>query len=294
MARSCACDRLLSRAAGDFGFRALPMLARMLWFELLAAATAAPEKGHIRFLGSVSESVSRLVNRTETDVSADLDALATLGWLDRDDDGRGVWMPGMRSAVARVEAARANGLRGGRPRKGETTEAARERRQGALMLPLQGGHRETQETETEPSGESSRAAAKPIATEEEAAAAREAPPWVSLAQDLAGIAGLDPARGGWNALPVKGWVEAGVAADVIVETVRAVAARPRAKPIGSLMFFHKAVMEAHDRARPRDGLPAAEAMDDYDTEVLRPWQANGCHGVPMRRSDWIATRRASA
>lgn len=292
MARSCACDRLLTRAAGDFGFRALPMLARMLWFELLAAATAAPEKGHLRFLGSVSDAVSRLVNRSETDVAADLDALATLGWLDRDDDGRGVWMPGMRSAVARAEAARANGSRGGRPLKGETKEAYRERKQGHLALPIAGGRGETQETKTEPSDESSRAAAKPIATEEEAAAARDTPSWVSLAQDLAVIAGLDPARGGWNALPVKGWVDAGVPEDVIRETVRTTAARPRAKPIGSLMYFNKAVMEAHERAAPRDGLP--EAVDAYDIEVLRPWQANGCHGVPPRRSEWIATRRASA
>lgn len=288
MARSCASDRLLARAAGDFGFRALPMLARMLWFELLAAATAAQEKGHLRFLGSVSESVSRLVNRPETEVAADLDALASLGWLDRDDDGRGLWMPGMRSAVVRAEAARANGLRGGRPRKGESLEAARERRQGHLVLPIAGGRGETQETKTEPSMESSRAAAASALSEEKQAAVRETPAWVSLAHEIAAIAGIDPARGGWNALPVKGWVDAGVPEDVIIETVRLVAARPRAKPIGSLMFFHQAVMEAHGRSAPREASP----VSGYE-QALREWQRNGAQGVPPSLKEWQAGRAAA-
>jgi murein DD-endopeptidase MepM/ murein hydrolase activator NlpD len=288
MARSCACDRLLSRAASDFGFRALPLLARMLWFELLAAAVAAPQKGHIRFLGSVSESVSRLVNRSETEIAADLDALARLGWLDADEDGRGVWMPGMRAAVARVEAARTNGLRGGRPRKGETADAARERRQGHLALPIAGGRVETQETKTEPSGESSRAAAASSLSEGKQAAAREAPSWVSLAQELAAIAGIDPARGGWNALPVKGWVDAGVPEDVILETVRQVAARPRAKPIGSLMFFHRAVMEAHSREAPRE----PSVVSGYE-QALRQWQRDGAQGVPPSLAEWRAGRAAA-
>ncbi|MBW6399996.1 hypothetical protein KPL78_19200 [Roseomonas sp. HJA6] len=297
MARACLCDRWLNRAAGDMGFRALPLLARMLWFEILAASTLAPEKGVLRFPCSVSDAVSRLVNRTETDVETDLAALADLGWLDLDEDGRSVALPGVKAASARTEAARTNGLRGGRPRKGETRETARERRQGTLMLPMAGGAAETQETETEPRPESSRAAAKPIAIEKkEAADAREETDWVALGAELFVLAGLDPARGHHSALPVKGWLEAGAPPDLIREVVRTVAARPRrdGKPIGNLMYFGRAVMEALDTARARPEPAAPSDWDLYQAEVMRDWESNGRHGVPMSIDDWRATRRAVA
>jgi len=289
MARSCLCDRWLTRAAADMGFRALPALARLLWFDLLAAAMVAADKGRLRFPCSVSAAVSRLVNRSETDVETDLAALVELGWLDLDDDGRGVALPGVQAASARVEAARSNGLRGGRPRKGETREDARDRRQGALMLPLAGGGAETQETETEPSGESSRAAAKPIAIEaKQAADAREETDWVAIGAELADIAGLDPARGHHSALPVKGWMEAGASADLIRDVVRRVSARPRrdGRPIGSLMFFSRAVMEEVARAAPPPP-PVERSTSGYE-HAFRLWRENGAHGAPPSLAEWRA------
>lgn len=294
MARTCLCDRWLTRAAADMGFRALPALARLLWFDLLAAAMVAADKGRMRFPCSVSNAVSRLVSRPETEVETDLAALVELGWLELDEDGRGVALPGVQAASARVEAARSNGLRGGRPRKGETREAARDRRQGALMLPLNGGAAETQETETEPTGESSRAAAKPIAIEaKQAADAREETDWVALGAELADLAGLDAARGHHSALPVKGWLAAGASPDLIRDVVRRVAARPRrdGKPIGSLQFFHRAVMEEADRAAP-PAMPAQVGTTGYEA-ACRRWRENGAHGAPPSLAEWRASQAAA-
>jgi hypothetical protein len=290
MPRSCICDRWLTRAAADLGFQALPAAAQLLFFRLLASAAGAEERGRVRFPVPVSIAVSRILNRTETEAETDIAALVDLGWIEMDADGRGVWMAGSKAQAGRVEAAHINGLRGGRPRKNETPEQARQRRQGHLMLPLAGAAEKPMETEREPSGESSRAAAASSSTVQEAAAAGARDGWVSLARECATIAGMDPARGGWNALPVKGWVDAGVSADVILETVRTVAARPRRSPIVSLMFFHQAVMDAH-KAAP--SATAAPTVADGYREALRQWQANGAQGVPPSRADWLAAQAAA-
>jgi hypothetical protein len=289
MARSCACDRWLTRAAADMGFRALPALARLLWFDILAAATVATEKGHLRFPCSVSDAVSRLVSRSETDVESDIAALVELGWLDLDADGRGVALPGVQAAAARVEAARHNGLRGGRPRKGDTPESYRERRQGTLMLPIQGGPAETQGTETEPNPESSRTAAKPIAIEAKQAAVREGDDWVSLGREIAETIGLDPAKGHHSALPVKGWMDAGASADLIREVVRTKVAKA-ASPIRTIAYFRDAVMEA--LARPAPSLGTGGRTDDE--RAIEAWQRNGCQGMPMTGAQWRASQQSAA
>ena len=288
MARSCACDRWLTRAASDIGFHALPPLAQLLWFRLLAAAIGAEEKGHLRFPCPVSAAVSRLLNRSETEAAEDIAALVDLGWIDLDDDGRGLWMQGAKAASGRVEAAKVNGLRGGRPRKGETPEAARERRQGSLMLPMVGGAGETHETKPEPNGESLRAAAKPIAIEAKQAAVRETAEWVSLGQEIAELIGLDPARDRYSALPVKGWMDAGASADLIRDVVRTRVASA-STPIRAIGYFRNAVMEALERAVP----PEPVEPDGY-AEVIREWERNGRHGVPMSPADWRASRQAAA
>lgn len=291
MARTCLCDRWLTRAAADMGFRALPALARLLWFDILAAAMVAAEKGRLRFPCPVSDAVSRLVSRSETDIETDLAALVDLGWLDLDDDGRGVSLPGVQAATARVEAARSNGLRGGRPRKGETREAARDRRQGTMMLPIAGGTSETHGTETEPNGESSRAAAKPIAIEaKQAADAREETNWVALGMELGEIAGLDAARGRWTCQDVQGWLAAGATPDMIRDVVRTVAARPRrdGRPIGSLKFFDAAVRDAIDRAAPPPP-PAARPTSGYEA-AFRRWKESGAQGAPPRLAEWQASQ----
>lgn len=289
MPRSCICDRWLTRAASDLGFQTLPAAAQLLFFRLLASAAGAEERGRVRFPVPVSVAVSRILNRTETEAETDLAALVDLGWIEVEPDGRSLWLAGAKAQAGRVEAAQINGLRGGRPRKHETPEQARLRRQGSLMLPMAGGAEKPTETEPEPGGESSRAAAASSSTVKQAAAAGAREGWVALAHRCAELAGLDPARGGWNALPVKGWVDAGVPEDVILETVRTIAARPRSAPIGSLMFFHRAVMEAHRQAAPPVRDPVASGYE----QALRDWQRNGAQGIPPSRAEWQARMAAA-
>lgn len=287
MARSCACDRWLTRAASDIGFHALPPLAQLLWFRLLAAAISAEEAGHLRFPCLVADAVSRLLNRTVTEAETDLAALADLGWIEADADGRGLWMVGAKARNARAEAARLNGLRGGAPRKGEGKEAYRERRQGNLMLPMAGGAGETQETQAEPNGESSRTAAKPIAIEAKQAAVRETAEWVSLGEWIADQIGLDPANGKHSYQPVKGWMDAGASAELIREVVQAKVARASGK-IRAIGYFRDAVMEAMQR-----DAPPAPLEDSGYHQACREWQRNGAQGAPPTLEAWRARQAAA-
>jgi hypothetical protein len=272
MSRSCLCQRLLLRAASDAAFRLLPDPVRLLWFDLVALASAAPVRGRLRFLGSVSLSVSRLVSRPETEIATELADLAHLGLIELDEDGASLWLPGAREGAARAEAARRNGSRGGRPRKGETPEQALRRRQQEMMLPIAGGAAAAAEPgETEP--------AKPIvvpatttthsslSSSEGEGSAREAPDWVRLGMELAELAGMDAAKGGHDCRPVQGWLTAGIAPETIREAVREAVGRPsyRAGKVFTLGYFGGAVQRLHERG----GAAIAPRWQDTAEELER-------------------------
>lgn len=284
MARSCAGDKWLKRTVSDAAFRTLPPMVRHLWLDLVAYATASDTPGQFRFPGSVSASVSMLLSLSETDVQTALETLADLGWAECDADGRTLWLAGARDNAARAEAARINGNRGGRPRKGETAEAARARRQPSFLLPIAGtaGASETQETESEPKRESSRAACLASSKEEVAAAPRDVG-WVSLASELADLAGFDGASGGWNATPVRGWMERGATPGLLRQVIGAVAARHgyRDRRVRSFQYFEQAVVEA----MAAGVASSPEPTSPYAMAMLR-WQANGMQGEAPRRSDY--------
>lgn len=292
MGRRCHCDTLFRRLEEDVRLRTLPMAAQMLWLRLmrLAAGTSGFD-GVLRFGSEFGflVAVSLAVSCAETDVEPALAALERRGLVERD-GADALRLPDAEPAAARSEAARINGLRGGRPRRGETPEAARERRQGSLMLPM-AGRAETQETKAEPNGESSRVAAKPIAIEaQQAADAREETDWLALGPELADIAGLDPARGAWTFKPVKGWLEAGASADLIRDVVRRkVATRTGdAGPIRSLLWFDQAVREAAQRAAPPPP-PAPRSTTGYEA-AFRQWKESGAHGAPPSLAEWRASQ----
>lgn len=296
MGKRCHCEKLFRRLEEDVRLRTLPMGAQMMWLRLVRLAASTPGFDGALHFGSefgFLVAVSLAVSCAETEAETHLAALERRGLVLRGEDGASLVIPDVEPAAARSEAARINGLRGGRPRKGESREAYRERRQGNLLLAVAGGAEAHAETQAEPNDESSRAAAVASSSGKEAAAVREALEWVSLGQELVVIAGLDPARGGWNLMPVKGWMDAGVPADVIRETVRAVAARPRPKPIGSLQFFHRAVMEAHEAARAAEAPPVRHEPCGYEA-ALREWQRNGAQGVPPSLAEWRASQDVAA
>jgi hypothetical protein len=255
MSRSCLCSRLLARAASDAAFRLLPAPARLLWFDLVTAALAAPVPGRLRFLGSVPASVSVLVSRPETDVRTDLAQLVTLGLLEIEPDETELWLPGVKERAARAEAARRNGTAGGRPRKGETPQQMRERRQGEMLLSMPGGapaDAPEKPTETKPGNPLARATTSTSLEVRSSGgsppppAREETPPWVSLGLELAEIAGLDPARGGYDFRPVQTWLNQGRTPDTIRAAISAAASRPGYQPgkVMSLRYFDRPVAEA--------------------------------------------------
>lgn len=292
MGRRCHCEKLFERLEGDVRLRTLPMAAQFLWLKLMRLASTTPGfDGVLRFgsdLGFIT-AVSVAVSHAESEVETALAALERRGLVERGADGESLRLPDAEHAAARTEAARINGLRGGRPRKGETREAYNARRQGALMLPLQGGAAETRETETEPGAESSRvAAASSLEVQEGSSKPREAD-WVSLGTDLAAIAGIDGARGGFNLLPVKGWVDAGASPDLLRDVLRRCAARPGYRPVRSLQYFHQAVMDAMREAAPPE---PAQPTTGY-AQAMRDWQRGGCQGIPPSLDEWKAAQVAA-
>ncbi|WP_419900706.1 hypothetical protein [Roseomonas sp. USHLN139] len=284
MSRPSPYQRLLVSLAADASFRVLPPMVRLLMHELVAFFAAAPEPGRLRFLGSVPASVSHLVSLNETEVETGLETLAALGLIEHETAANTLWLRGARAGCARAEAARINGSKGGRPRKNPLPVPG----QTALMLPIQGGAVETQETEAKPGRESSRAVVLTTSRREEGSTARELAAWVALGQQVADIAGLDPARGGYDFSPVRGWLTKGASPELIVRTVQQVARRPdfATKKIRTLTYFDGAIDRAIKAPRPAVVDQAEEtcarmAEDNYQA-LLTAWAQNPKGPRPTR------------
>ncbi|EHM00458.1 hypothetical protein HMPREF9946_02589 [Acetobacteraceae bacterium AT-5844] len=281
MARAAPTERLLVRTVTDMGFDDLPMPVQYLWYRLLSFALGSLEKGCIRFSGfsgSVSASVSKRIPMPETEIETGLETLEKLGWLERDEAAHCLWMRDMRANAARAEAAKANGSKGGRPRKGETLEQARERkaelarRQGHFMMPISGGLAETQETEQKPNAESSRAGAVVTTTSDievsGGSIAREETDLVSLVEDLAATARL-PAGRRLSAEPVAEWLAAGVSVGTIRSVVAKLSRRPSYDPlkVSTWRYFGPGIEEAlakRPEPQPAAHTPLAETVHDED------------------------------
>jgi len=284
LSRSCLCARWLTRAVTDPALAVAPASVRALFLELVARATACGNGGVFRFLGSVPVSVSRLVTRPETEIETEIESLRALGLLDLDEDGCGLALVGAREASARIVAARANGLRGGRPRRGETVEQMRQRRQGAFMLPIAGGApAKTHETENRTNPESSCATSTSPSLKEVKEVAR-APAWVSLASELADLAGFDPARGYHDARHVQGWLEAGATPELLRRVISDVADRPgyAEKRIRTWRYFDRAVIEAIQ------GEAAPPLHKPGYGEALIAWTLGGEQGPKPTRMEFAA------
>lgn len=289
MSRRCFCERLMRRMEDDVRLRTLPMAAQLLWLKLMRLVANSAEPGILR-LGSdfgFLQSVSLAVSHAETEVETALAALERRGLVERMEAEGALVLPDAVDGGKRVEAARSNGLRGGRPRKDETRDAYLARRQGRLMMPIEGGKADVPETQAKPKPESSCVAAKPLEEKEGKQAAREAEGWVSVGNALAEIAGMDPVRGGFNVMPAKGWMEAGASADLLREVFRKVVARPSYPKAGarSLMYFNDAVREAI--ATGASGAAPAADADPY-AEIDKRWRVTVAHwdhsrGVPPSR-----------
>lgn len=267
MARRCLCGRLLAAVHDDPRLRTLPLGARMLFVLVAESAARSPVCGVLPF--SETRRVSLLVSAPETEVETHLQTLRAEGLITAGPDG-GLAVPLLAEGASRAEAARRNGAAGGRPRKGESREDYLRRRQASMLLPLPAAAPPSETQETEPGKPVARATTtttcKSIQVSEVGSSpppARDAAPgWVSLGEEVAELAGLDPARGGYDFRPVQGWLEAGASPDAIRAAVGRVAGRPgyAGVRVTSLRYFDRAVQEERGRqaAPPRIALPSPD------------------------------------
>lgn len=279
MSRRCACHDWMEMLRADPRLRTMSLGARMLWLHLVDSLSRLPEPG-VFVLGSrvgSNREIALLVSATETEVETHLETLLETHLVTRRESD-GALMIAMPVAAARTSVNRENGGKGGRPRRGETAESAYRRRQGNLTMAITGGKTETQETELQTdAGENPRARGLTCTLTKETT---KPPDILVFGNELAELAGLDPARGMFDFIPLKTWLDSGASADLIRETITAVAARPsyRAANVKGLSYFNGAIADAL-RAAPRLD-PAREARAKEYNDEFDLYVANGCRGTP--------------
>lgn len=276
MARRCLCARLLAALHEDPRLRTLPLATRMLFLLVAEAAAASPVSGVLPF--RETRRVSLLVSASETEVQTALETLLAEGLL-AEDPGGGLAVPLLQALPPRAEAARRNGSRGGRPRKGETPEAAYVRRQSDMLLTLPGGAaaaaKPAESRDAKPvSPISSKLITQLSAVEVEGSArGTETADWIALGTELAEIAGMDGARGGYNYRPVQAWLNAGIPAGVIRAAVTNAVAQRGYRPgqVYSLGYFNRVVEEAHGNGA--HGIAKAQPVTADDRARMRDIEA---------------------
>lgn len=263
MSSRCLCARLEALLMDLPLFRVAPAGAKWLMFALVKELAKPASAGAIPF--SDAGRVSLLVSVSVSEVETYLAILLETGLLVQDAGGA-LTCPALEGLLARTSRAAENGRKGGRPRRGESAEEAMRRRQGHLMLPVEG-------KPTKPTAESSRAA---LTTSESnpSISQSDARELYALTARLAQLAGMDPARGGYNGAAIRGWLAKGATPELLEEVVERVAGRSR-NPITSFQYFAKAVDEAMEAARPAtpaetQSSPWANALDAHILAGGRP------------------------
>lgn len=287
MSRRCPCRAILS----DPRLRLLPLAARALLIQLVDVASTWPEPGGLRLGGRAlsNREIALLVSAEETEVSNLLENLRETGFVNRAETDGALVLP-----VSEV-SERTGAARGGRPRRGETPEMARQRRaQGHLILPISGG--------------AAPAATKPVETEvsetpaslASSSSKKGASELMALGTELETVAGLDPAKHRYDFRPISAWLAAGIAASVIRETITAIATRPgyRDRAVRSFAYFDQAVRDAARTTPPAAPStptdPAREAACAAFNQATQRWRDYGMLGKPPQLEDFLGATRHAA
>jgi hypothetical protein len=278
MSSRCLCARLEALLMDLPLFRVAPAGAKWLMFALVKELAKPANAGALPF--SDAARVSLLVSVSVSEVETYMANLLETGLLLRDAAGA-LTCPALDGLLARTSRAAENGRKGGRPRRGETPEDAMKRRQGHLMLPVEG-------KPTKPTGESSRASIESNTSINSVSDARE---FSGLVEELAAMAGMDPARGGYNGSAIRMWLNRGASPDLLREVVARVRGRSSAD-ITSFAYFSRAVDEALEAAKPQ---PVEETRASAWVEAMEDFVARG--GRPERfpsPAEWRAQQGRAA
>jgi len=306
-------QRIFNIACQDPRMMRVTPAARGLWMMLMHLWADLPEPGVFAIAGKPgkTQEISWQVRMPETEVETCLENLKNLGFATQRDDGAWVLVDlvdlvGM--ADAAVSASAQNGKKGGRPRKNETAAQAHARRNGGIqqrILPLvsviegeKPGNLEKPKLETQPHA---RVASSDLIsktdTKAKLAAAPETQSITRLGQQVADIAGLDPAKGFYTFQPVEAWLAAGATEGLILATITAVASRANYRAPGSLGYFTKAINDALERAKAQEtkNSSAPSAVDPEWSAYFasyRKWTEGGCWGPEPIKPASIGERAA--
>lgn len=275
MARKCLCDTLLDSEFVRHRLLLVPAAARWIWLSLAKAMSVSDDPGVLRFgcgLG-LSSLVSRLVSVSETEAETELENLIAVGLLVRRGQDE-IALPEVAPARSRrAEAARINGLKGGRPPKRQQDDAQR-----SMTMVLPGGRPDAQagnptasrsvspvSTTTVDVSDISSSHQKPTAAPPKPTDGQPAD-IDAIGREAAEAAGLDHAAGQHTWGIVGQWLALGATRELILEVIEE--RRPAARQVWSLRYFDRAVREAADQARRT---PAPSAMSQAEREARRRW-----------------------
>lgn len=208
-----------------------------------------------------------------------------------------IGLPAELKPSRRAEASRANGRKGGRPRKTPLSGVVADQRQGNIVLPISGGRDVTRENlaKTPLTRASAKAKLSSLSSSEDKLRLDAA--FNRIGKKAYDAAELDPARDMGNYGLARQWCADGLAKGLtedeierlILFVVREVSAREKAKGNGiSFGYFHKAVTQAIARGdvpeapKTLDQLKGEraweEAMADYN-------QRRACGEMNLRRPE---------
>ena len=278
------------------------LAAEFLFQRIFLAMAGSDEPGALRFVGSklgLAALVASLVCKPETEVETHLQTLLEIGLLQLREDGV-LALPVYAGGTSRkAEAARNNGLKGGR--RGKDGLTAYQRRQGNLLLPVAGGRALTSqaeaqtETHAEPTGIS--LSLKPKTEELKLKPAVDSAEFNRIGRAAFEAAGFDLAKDRPNWGIVRQWLADGATEAVILRTVADVAERMRARgnPPKHMGAFTGAIQQAM-AAEPAAIPPAEQAAREAWRAAIAVWEADARYGrlMPMPvLEDYLQQARAA-
>ena len=226
-------DPIMDAVDRDPRLRAIPLASQMLWVRLMLALRAT---GDVCLrLGSAvpnPRELSLMVGVCEPDLETYLKPIIDAGLLEVQAGGLLALVEGVRSSK-RAEASRANGLKGGRPRKeGSRPQAS----QSAFMLSIAGG---TGHSETQQSADADDVGSTAKLKLSKSTAKQAKPDADARRIGLAALAEAGLPEDGQTGI-VRSWLNGGATEGVILSTIAA----KRRSGINHLGYFTKAIAEA--------------------------------------------------
>lgn len=302
-------------AATDVRILAMPMEAIVLWQRLVWAIIDMGADGVLAFGNATGCTFAALAQYrlfiSETQLETYVATWAQNLAITYDPATGTLGLPSGLMPSRRALASRANGTKGGRPRKNSNPAPQDDPRQRTAMMPIPGGKAMDQETQRETQDPQRAPIAKLASTNNSSEAIANAgaeKPKVSdetyhrVGKAAFEAAGFDPARSVATYGIVRQWLSDALASGLteheaerlIVATVRKGAERAK-KPITTLMYFKNSVPEAIEKKDVPD-LTLTVAEEVMWQDACRAWtKAAAQEDVgPMPRREAFAGRARSA